>query len=66
MRGAKIMGSFITGYSGGLTLTVPLFSDFSSGSFDISSIILFPIFPALIAALPQLGKVLNEISRGDM
>jgi len=63
-RLAKVLGSFVTGYSGGLALTIPIFSDFQAGNFEWFNIFVYPMMSGLIVSLPQLGKVLNEI--GDM
>jgi hypothetical protein len=62
-RGAKILGSFVTGYSGGLgtLLTLGVIDD------HVTFTILFtiPCVTGLVTALPQLGKILQEIGMDD-
>jgi hypothetical protein len=62
-RGAKITASFVTGYSGGLGTLMAL------GVVDayVTFTILFtiPCVTGLVTALPQLGKILQEIGMED-
>ena len=55
----KMVGSFITGYSGGLTVaygTMMTMADFS-----LYNLFLYPTLGGLIVVLPQVGKVFNEL-----
>lgn len=62
-RGARVLGSFVTGYSGGLGTLLAL------GVIDdhITLHILFtiPTITGLITALPQLGKILQEFGMDE-
>lgn len=57
----KVLGSFVTGYGAGLSA---IFTDsaFKQESIDIGFLFGIPLIAGLIVALPQLGKVINEIA----
>ena len=57
-------GSFVTGYSGGLAVTISLTTVPDLTVMTVGNLILYPTIAGLIVALPQLGKVLNEY--GDL
>lgn len=58
-RGAKILASFVTGYSGGLGFGVSLEAMTHLG-ISIEGLIIYPTVSGLIVALPQVSKVLIE------
>ena len=58
-RSAKVLGSFVTGYSGGLGTLLALGVIDSQITFHL--LFTVPSITGLITALPQLGKILNEI-----
>jgi hypothetical protein len=64
-RGAKVLGSFVTGYSGGISVTVPIFASMEGLALGFTSMITYPIISGLVASLPQLGKILNEVGMSD-
>jgi hypothetical protein len=57
-RGAKVLGSFVTGYSGGLGTLLALGVIDSQVTLNI--LFTIPSITGLIACLPQLGKILSE------
>jgi len=58
-RFAKIMGSYITGYSGGLALLFPL-TALNDWRLDWLSFVTYPAIAGILVAGPQLGKTLIE------
>ncbi len=58
-RGAKILGSWITGYSGGLGLVFPM-NSLESWGLTIESMIFYPAIAGFIVVLPQTAKVFFE------
>jgi hypothetical protein len=58
-RGAKILGSYVTGYSGGLGTLMAL--GVMDSHVTIHLLFSIPLITGLITALPQLGKILQEI-----
>lgn len=58
-RGAKILATFVTGYSGGLGVVFPL-EALNHWGITIEGLILYPTISGLIVALPQISKVLIE------
>jgi len=61
-RLAKVLGSYIIGYSGGLGLAIPLIATLDPSRLTLETILIYPSIAGLIVALPQLGKVFNEYS----
>ena len=62
-RGAYILGSFITGYSGGFGV---VFAIDQTDLWDLSiKSFMVPIVAGIIVALPQLGKVITEYSNTE-
>lgn len=61
-RGARIGASFVTGYSGGLSVTVPIYLSIEQLTGSLSGILAWPLMAGFVASLPQLGKVLEEYS----
>jgi len=59
-RGAKILGSFATGYSAGLSAMIPANLVFAPERIDWLIIFTIPILSGLVGAWAQFGKVLNE------
>ena len=59
-RGARIAASFVTGYSGGLSVTVPIYLSFEQLSGSLYGILAWPLMAGFVASLPQAGKILNE------
>ena len=57
-RGAKILATWITGYSGGLGTLMTLGTIDSQVTFTI--LFTIPAITGLIVALPQLAKVVSE------
>ena len=58
-RFSKVLGSWITGYSGGLA-SIFTISAYQSWEINFETLFLIPLISGLIVALPQLGKVFNE------
>ena len=58
-RMAKVLASFITGYSGGIGLYFPI-SAINQLTIDLNTMLFYPSISGMIVALPQLAKVLNE------
>jgi len=58
-RLAKVLGSWITGYGGGLSSVFTL-SAYNQWHIDFSTLFIIPAIAGLIVALPQLGKVVTE------
>ena len=63
-RGAYVLGSFITGYGGGLG-TVFGMDAVNQWTVDIHGIFLIPAIAGVIVALPQLGKIITEYSNSE-
>ena len=59
-RGAKILATWITGYSGGLGTLFTINTIDSIGHVDFISVFSLPVISGLIVALPQLSKVVFE------
>lgn len=59
-RLVKVLGSFVTGYSGGLGVEIPLIAILDPTAMTVGNLVFYPCIAGLIVALPQLGKVLNE------
>lgn len=59
-RLAKVLASWINGYSAGLG-TIFTLSAYESWQIDFSTLFLIPGISGLIVSLPQLAKVVNEI-----
>lgn len=59
-RLVKVLGSFVTGYSGGLGVTIPLIAILDPTAITATNVVFYPTIAGLVVALPQLGKVLNE------
>jgi len=57
-RGAKLLATYITGYSGGMGTLLALGVMDSHVTFHL--LFTIPNITGLITALPQLGKILNE------
>jgi len=55
----KVLGSWITGYSGGLSAVFTL-SAWNQWQIDFMNLFVIPAIAGLIVALPQLGKIVNE------
>ena len=64
-RGAKVLGSFITGYSGGISVTVPICASMEGLAIGMTAMLSYPIISGVVASLPQLGKILNEFGMED-
>jgi peptidoglycan biosynthesis protein MviN/MurJ (putative lipid II flippase) len=58
-RGAKILGSYVTGYTGGLALIFPL-TAINEWHLELLSFLAYPAIAGLLVAGPQLGKTLIE------
>jgi len=58
-RFAKVLGSWITGFGGGLSSVFTL-SAWNQWQIDFSTLFIIPAIAGLIVALPQLGKVVTE------
>ena len=58
-RLARVLGSWITGYGGGLGTIVTLGST-TEVHLNLIHLFTVPAIAGLIVALPQLGKVVNE------
>jgi len=58
-RSAKIIASFITGYSGGLALIFPL-GTASHVEITIVNFLIYPAISGFVVMLPQASKVLIE------
>jgi len=58
-RFAKVLGSWITGYSGGLASIFTL-SSYKEWHLDFLTLFIIPAIAGLIVALPQLGKIFTE------
>ena len=59
------MASFVTGYSGGLGVTLPLSAIQNDIHLTILELFAYPFFAGFVASLPQVGKILNELSEMD-
>ncbi len=57
-RSAKLLATYITGYSGGLGTLMTLGVMDSHVTFQV--LFTIPMITGLIVTLPQIGKVLNE------
>ena len=58
-RGAKLIGSWITGYSGGLGLIFPA-NTMQHWDLTIDLMLFYPAFAGMIVVLPQVAKVFFE------
>lgn len=58
-RGAKILGSWISGYSGGLGLIFPA-NTMEDWDLTMDMIFFYPMFAGFIVVLPQVAKVFFE------
>lgn len=58
-RFSKVLGSWITGYGGGIA-SIFTISAYQSWDINFVTLFLIPAISGLIVALPQLGKVFNE------
>lgn len=58
-RGAYVLGSYITGYGGGMGTSFGLTS-YNQNSLDFVSVFVLPAIAGLIVAIPQLGKIITE------
>lgn len=58
-RLAKVLGGWITGFSGGLG-SIFTISAYKSWELDFMTLFVIPSISGLIVSLPQLGKILNE------
>jgi hypothetical protein len=65
-RGAKVLGSFITGYSGGISVTVPIFASLEGLTVGMTAMLAYPIISGVVASLPQLGKVVSEFGMDEI
>ncbi len=61
-RGAKIVASFFTGYSGGWTAVMSSNLILSPGDIEWGWIFILPMMAGLTTTWPQLAKVFNEIA----
>ena len=57
-RGAKLLATYITGYSGGLGTLMTL--GVMDSHVTVHFLFTIPMITGLIVTLPQIGKVLNE------
>ncbi len=62
-RGAKVLGSFFTGYGGGLAAVLP--APALGVQLEFGLIFLLPALSGLVVSIPQIGKIFNEYSRMD-
>ena len=58
-RLAKVLVSWLTGYSGGFSAIFTL-SAYEKWEFDFTTLFLIPAISGLVVGLPQLAKVINE------
>jgi hypothetical protein len=60
-RGAKILASFILGYSSGMVVIIPVHVISTEILiFGLIEMFIWPILSGLVVAFPQMGKILNE------
>ena len=66
-RGARILGSFFTGYGGGFGTMIPAHYVLTPTTQLIELqwgwIFLLPLLSGLVTTWPQIGKMLNEFSK---
>ncbi len=62
-RGAKVLGAFFTGYSGGLAAVLP--APALGVQVEFGLIFLLPVLAGLVVSIPQVGKIFNEYARID-
>ena len=58
-RGAKILASWLMGYSGGLGVVFPM-EAINHWGITVEGLLLYPAISGLIVAVPQIAKVLSE------
>ena len=62
-RGAKVLGSYVMGYSGGMGTLMTLGVFETQVTFHL--LFTIPTVTGLITALPQLGKILQEFGMDE-
>ena len=60
-RGAKILGSFFTGYGGGFSAMLTGQSVVHPNEINFVALFFLPLLSGLVVTFPQLGKVFNEL-----
>jgi len=58
-RGAKLLATWITGYSGGLGLIFPA-NTMEAWNLTIEMMLFYPAFAGFITVVPQIAKVFSE------